>query len=63
MSVGCPVIVSQTGTCPEVAGGAAYLVDPLGPEAIGTAMRHLESSVFERDRLRRAGLQRVRTFS
>jgi glycosyltransferase involved in cell wall biosynthesis len=63
MNMGCPVIVSQTGACPEVAGGAAYLVDPLDPKAIGAAMRHLESSAFERDRLRRAGLQRARTFS
>ena len=38
MASGCPVIVSDRGALPEVAGGAALVVDPLSEEAIAGAM-------------------------
>lgn len=31
MACGCPAIVSKTGACPEVSGGAALLADPYDP--------------------------------
>ena len=38
MASGCPVIVSDRGALPEVAGDAALVVDPLSVEAIADAM-------------------------
>jgi glycosyltransferase involved in cell wall biosynthesis len=63
MASGCPVIVSSTGACPEVAGGAACLVDPYDSTAIGDAMTELATSPELRAQLRAAGLERVRTFT
>jgi glycosyltransferase involved in cell wall biosynthesis len=63
MASGCPVIVSATGACPEVAGGAARLVDPYSSMAIAEAMSELDSSPAKRKSLREAGLEVVRKFT
>jgi glycosyltransferase involved in cell wall biosynthesis len=41
MSAGTPVLTSATTALPEVAGGAALLVDPLDEEAIAAGMARL----------------------
>lgn len=63
MASGCPTIAPSTGACPEVAGDAAYFVDPRDPSAIGDAMWKLEKSPGLRERLRTSGLERVKTFT
>ncbi len=63
MACGCPTIVSNASSLPEVVGDAARLVDPRDPEALAEA---LERVVFEsgtREGLRARGLERARLFS
>lgn len=63
MACGTPVIASNRGALPEVAGDAALLVDPDQPEALAQAMRQLwEDPALRRD-LGRRGLQRAAAFS
>jgi glycosyltransferase involved in cell wall biosynthesis len=61
MACGAPVVTSRTGAAPEIAGGAAILVDPFEVESI---MAGLEQAVLpeEADRLRGLGQQRARQF-
>jgi len=47
---------------PEVAGGAALLVDPKRPEEIGSALRDLARDPNERTRLAELGRARARMF-
>ncbi len=63
MASGCPAVVPLTGACPEVAGGAALLVDPLDVDAIGKAMADLDNSDELRDKLRMAGMERAKIFT
>lgn len=51
MAAGCPVIASNTSSLPEVAGGAALLVDPENPSDIAEAV-----SLLARDSARREAL-------
>lgn len=61
MACGSPVVASNRGALPEVAGGAAILVDP-DPESIAEGLRAaLEPA--ESDRLRRAGPLRATHYS
>jgi glycosyltransferase involved in cell wall biosynthesis len=61
MACGAPVVTSTTGAAPEIAGGAALLVDPFD---IGSIEGGLERATIsaEADRLRSAGRERVRMF-
>jgi glycosyltransferase involved in cell wall biosynthesis len=61
MACGAPVVTSQTGAAPEIAGGAAILVDPFDVESIA---RGLEQATVpgEAGRLRELGHQRIRLF-
>jgi glycosyltransferase involved in cell wall biosynthesis len=63
MACGCPVIASKTGALPEIAGGAAYLVDPYDPDDIAEAMRKVLSDEALRKDLRERGLFRAKAFS
>jgi glycosyltransferase involved in cell wall biosynthesis len=62
MACGTPVITSTVTSLPEIAGGAALLVDPLSIEAIAEAMGRLEASPALRDDLIAKGLTRARAF-
>jgi glycosyltransferase involved in cell wall biosynthesis len=55
------VVTSTTGAAPEIAGGAAILVDPFDVESI---VAGLERATIpeEADRLRTLGQQRARLF-
>lgn len=63
MACGCPVITSKAGCSPEIAGGAAVLVDPYSPEDIAKAIRRvLTEQPLKRDLIEK-GLKRSAEFS
>ncbi len=62
MACGTPVVCSNATSLPEVAEGAALMVDPLDVEAMSAALeRALQPEIA--DELRRRGLARAATFS
>ena len=63
MASGTPVITSDCASLPEVAGGAALLVDPRRPAAIDTALRTVLEQPAAAESLRRRGLERAASFS
>jgi glycosyltransferase involved in cell wall biosynthesis len=63
MAAGCPVITSNASSLPEIAGGAALLIDPLSHQAISGAMRRMAESPVLRTKLRAAGLVRSQAFT
>ncbi|NIM99459.1 MAG: glycosyltransferase [candidate division Zixibacteria bacterium] len=58
-----PVIVSDRGALPEVAGNAALVVDPLNVEEIGWAIFRVLDSPTLRKELVRKGLEQIQAFS
>ena len=63
LTLGAPVICSNTTSLPEVAGEAGILVDPLDAQAIAGAMKRLASGEISREGLKRAGVEQARRFS
>lgn len=63
MACGVPVITANTSSMPEVAGGAALLVDPKEPLQIRDAMQRVLSDQDLRKELVSKGLERARKFS
>jgi len=63
LSLGAPVICSNTTSLPEVAGDAGLPVDPLDTAAIAAAMLRLVSGEIARENLRAAGLRQAARFS
>jgi glycosyltransferase involved in cell wall biosynthesis len=63
MSCATPVITSNIGSLPEIAGQAALLVDPLDPGALAEAMLALAQDGGLRARLAREGLARAANFT
>lgn len=63
MACGTPVITSHTSAMPEVAGGAALLVDPNRPATIAAAILRLQNDPGERAALIARGHLRVGQFS
>jgi glycosyltransferase involved in cell wall biosynthesis len=63
MAHGVPVACSDASSLPEVAGDAALLFDPRDPSAIAAAIRALLGDPELAQRLRAAGLARVREFT
>ena len=63
MSLGVPVIASNRGSIPEVAGDAAELVDPMDPDAIAAGLDLLLSDSARRRDLVESGRERCRRFS
>ena len=61
-AAGTPVITSSTTACPEIAGGAALLVNPRSVKEIKDAMLRLWSEKPLREECRRRGLVRCRDF-
>jgi glycosyltransferase involved in cell wall biosynthesis len=63
MACGTPVITSDVSSLPEIAGGAALLVDPYDPDSIADAIvRAVSDEPLRRDLIDR-GLARARAFS
>ena len=63
MACGVPVVTSDAASMPEVAGGAALLVDPRDVDALAAAIAQGLSDEGLRRRLRSAGLARAAQFS
>ena len=63
MACGCPSIVSNTTSLPEVTGDAALAVDPTDATALADAMAELLTNERKRNELRECGLERAREFS
>lgn len=63
MACGVPVITSRGSSLEEVAGDAALLVDPLSEDSITSALLQILRDDQLRVRLRRAGLDRSKSFN
>ena len=63
MACGTPVIASNLASIPEVAGGAALLVNPTEVAAIAQHMQAIAKDAQLRQQLSSAGLQRAAQFS
>lgn len=63
MACGTPVLTSEATAMPEAAGGAALLVNPHDEESILDGLERLTASADLRQRLARAGLERLRRLS
>jgi len=63
MACGCPVLTSRASALPELAGGAALLVDPTSTEEIEEGLTRLWTDESLRARLKQRGLARAREFS
>lgn len=63
LACGCPVITSDVSSMPEVAGGAAELVDPESTTSIANALRRVADSETLRASMRQRGLDRASQLS
>jgi glycosyltransferase involved in cell wall biosynthesis len=63
MASGTPVVTSNVSSLPEVAGGAAVLVDPYDPEAIADGIYRVLTDEQLRQGLRKKGIARAHQFS
>jgi glycosyltransferase involved in cell wall biosynthesis len=63
MACGTPVITSNCTSLPEVAGGAALLVDPLDTQELQVAIEQLEKDTILRENLVEKGFERARLFT
>jgi glycosyltransferase involved in cell wall biosynthesis len=61
MACGAPVVTSNTGSAPEVAGGAAVIVDPFDVASIEAGLERA-TSPDSADELRARGRERAATF-
>lgn len=62
MACATPVITSNTSSMPEVAGDAAYLINPEDPESISQAILDIQHNKKLSVKLQKAGLERVKQF-
>ena len=60
MQAGCPVVTSNISSMPEVAGGAAVLVNP---QEVDNIKQGIEEALNSREELIKKGFERVRHFS
>lgn len=63
MACGTPVVCSDRGSLPEVAGGAALLINPDDLDGLTGAMEHVLEDESLRARMRERGLANVKRFS
>lgn len=63
MAAGTPVITSDISALPEIAGGAAILIDPRSEMNLRDAMRNLLTSPSRREELAELGRSNARRFS
>jgi len=63
MAVGCPVIVSNVASLPEVCGDAALYCDPYNPEDIAEKIKLLIENPSLQEELRQKGLERAKLFT
>lgn len=63
MACGVPVMTSNTSSMPEVAGDAAFYVDPFSVEDICRGLMEINANSFPRDLYIEKGLGRTKLFS
>ena len=63
MACGCPVVVSNVASLPEVCGDAAYYVDPYSVESIAEGIIKVLTDDSLKQSLIRKGLERAKLFS
>ena len=63
MARGCPVVISETGSLPEVGGDAAHYVDPRDVPGMAAAIHEVLTDARLRERMIDRGYRRVRTFN
>jgi glycosyltransferase involved in cell wall biosynthesis len=63
MACGAPVVTSNVSSLPEIAGGAALLIDPYDPEEIASGITRAVTDDTLRQDLIARGKARARTFS
>jgi glycosyltransferase involved in cell wall biosynthesis len=63
MACGTPVVTSSTSSLPELTGSAAALVDPTDVATLADVLLALLNDAPRRAEMRRAGLERARTYS
>jgi glycosyltransferase involved in cell wall biosynthesis len=63
MALGCPVVTSRASCLPEIAGGAAELVDPLSAASIARGLADVITVPGRRAELVKLGKARVKEFS
>jgi glycosyltransferase involved in cell wall biosynthesis len=63
LTLGAPVLCSNTTSLPEAAGDAALYFDPSDTESIANAMQRLGSGEVSRNALRAAALEQSKRFS
>jgi glycosyltransferase involved in cell wall biosynthesis len=63
MSCGAPVIISDRGSLPEIAGDAALAIDPDDPDALAGAMHRIIEDGALRQSLRNQGIRRAAEFT
>ena len=63
MAYGCPVVVSNAASVPEVCGDAAYYVDPYNVESIAEGMYKVLTHDSLRQSLIQRGIERAKLFS
>jgi glycosyltransferase involved in cell wall biosynthesis len=62
-ATGTPAIVSGVSSIPEVADGAAYLIDPLNVQSIADAMIRFSSDENLKNKYRELGKKQVEKFN
>ena len=63
MSHGCPTLVSNVASLPEVCGDAAYFVDPYDEESIADGIYQVATDSALRETLIKKGLERAKLFT
>lgn len=63
MACGCPVIVSNAASLPEVCGDAALYCDPHSVEDIAEKIKEMVTNEALRNELRQKGLERAKQFT
>jgi len=63
MACGCPVVVSNAASLPEVCGDAVRYVDPYDVESIAQGIHEVLTDEMMRQNLRAKGLERAELFS
>jgi glycosyltransferase involved in cell wall biosynthesis len=63
MACGAPVVTSNLSSLPEVAGGAALLIDPYDPDSIANGITQAVTDEALRTDLINRGEERARSFS
>ncbi|MCX5803915.1 MAG: glycosyltransferase family 1 protein [Proteobacteria bacterium] len=63
MACGCPVVVSNTSSLPEVCGDAAYYIDSHNVESIANGILRVTEDENLRKKLIQKGLERVKLFT